>query len=247
MKIGSDNWKALIREGGERIGIELADPELEQFALHARELLRWNEKINLTAITDAREIALKHFVDSLTAGSELPESGSLLDVGSGAGFPGIPLKIIQPCLNVVLIDASRKKVSFLKHVLRLLRHDAMSAYHLRSNELILMMQQAGSTATGHLSGHPILSNAPFDVVISRALTSLDDFVRLSLPLVGCNGRIIAMRGPVSASELDALNRQLDCFQKTVGSGGHHFGISVKRLKLPLSDADRSVVTIARSD
>jgi 16S rRNA (guanine527-N7)-methyltransferase len=243
MKIGSDNWNALIRKGADRFGVELDQQAVDRFALHARELLRWNEKINLTAITAAREIAVKHFLDALTAGSELPDTGTLLDVGTGAGFPGIPLKIIQPCLDVVLIDASRKKVSFLKHVLRLLELKGLDAHHLRADELVLQIKEPDPNAR-QAAGEPLPRGAPFDVVISRALASLNDFVRLSLPLVRRNGRIIALKGRVSDSEIDALNRQIDRFQKMTGSRVHDFRVSVKRFKLPFCEADRTVVTIA---
>ena len=83
--------------------------------MHAAELVRWNQKINLTAITDPFEVAVKHFLDSLPAARLLPKDATLLDIGSGGGLPGLPLKILMPSLSITLIDASRKKVNFLKN------------------------------------------------------------------------------------------------------------------------------------
>ena len=105
----------------------------------------------------------------------------MLDIGSGGGFPGIPLKVLRPKLSVTLIDASRKKVSFLKHVIRTLKLDNIDAFHIRAEDL---------------AAHPSYLNR-FDVIISRALSSLEHFVRLAVPLLAKWGIIIAMRGKVT--------------------------------------------------
>jgi 16S rRNA (guanine527-N7)-methyltransferase len=242
MHIGSDNWKTLIRKGGEQLGLELAAGVLEQFARHARELRQWNEKFNLTAITDPTEIAVKHFLDSLAAGPELSDSGSLLDVGSGAGFPGIPLKIIRPGLRVTLIDASRKKVAFLKNVVRRLGLQGVDVRHCRAEELA-RTGQGEDPVRGQAADKPV----PFDTVISRALGELEDFVRLSLPLVAPSGRIIALKGRITDGELEGARRVLRAGRGSGNSGTDAWHMSVKRYRLPLLDAGRALVTIQVGD
>jgi 16S rRNA (guanine527-N7)-methyltransferase len=235
MQIGSAKWKALIRKGADRFDLPLDPTDLEKFADHARELLRWNKKTNLTAISDPTEIAVKHFLDSLGAAAVIPSGGTLLDVGSGAGFPGIPLKIVRPALWVTLIDASRKKVSFLKHVLRLLGLEHADARHLRADELARMISEGRGDPRAQVD-----PPAPFDTVISRALSSLEMFVALALPLVAENGRIIALKGRISDSELEGARRMV---MRASGSETDAPQISIKRYKLPLLEADRSLVTI----
>ena len=103
--------------------------------IHAKELMMWNKKINLTAIKQPLKIAEKHFIDSLAAASFIKNKNSIIDLGSGGGFPGIPLKIMNPLLHVVLVDSSRKKINFLKHVIRLLGLQVIDAIHSRAQDL----------------------------------------------------------------------------------------------------------------
>ena len=100
MQIGSKEWSDLIIEGARTFGIELNADQTRQFAVHARELMYWNQTFNITAITDPGEIALKHFLDSLPAAGHIPPRATVLDIGSGGGFPGIPLKIFMSSLTV---------------------------------------------------------------------------------------------------------------------------------------------------
>ncbi|PID74648.1 MAG: 16S rRNA (guanine(527)-N(7))-methyltransferase RsmG, partial [Desulfobacterales bacterium] len=103
MEIGSENWERVIREGAHQLGVVAPDAALRGLGLHAAEMVRFNRKMNLTTITDPFEIATKHVIDSLAAGTCLPKTGTVLDIGSGGGFPGIPLKLVFPDLNVTLI------------------------------------------------------------------------------------------------------------------------------------------------
>ena len=113
MQVGSTKWKNVIYDRVKDLDIQIDRGKIDQFGIHASELLKWSQKINLTTISDPLEIAVKHFLDSIAPARFIPPDTSLLDVGSGGGFPGIPLKITIPSLSVTLIDASRKKVSFL--------------------------------------------------------------------------------------------------------------------------------------
>ena len=186
MKIGSEEWSKLIIEGARAFDIDLERHHTELFAVHARELLHWNQTINLTAITDPFEIAVKHFVDSLAPAELISPGATLLDIGSGGGFPGIPLKLAIPTLSVTLIDASRKKINFLKHLIRSLKLEGIEALHIRAEAL-------ASNPAYHKH---------FDFITSRALTDLNSFIRQAHPLLAANGQMISLKGKMDQPEVE---------------------------------------------
>ncbi|MEK7314264.1 MAG: 16S rRNA (guanine(527)-N(7))-methyltransferase RsmG, partial [Deltaproteobacteria bacterium] len=112
----------ILRAGAKELNIEMRESEERAFLIYLEELKKWNEKINLTSLRSDRDITVKHFLDSLTVARFLKDNNvsSLLDIGSGGGFPGIPLKIVMPELKVTLLEAIEKKVNFLKHIIRTL-------------------------------------------------------------------------------------------------------------------------------
>jgi 16S rRNA (guanine527-N7)-methyltransferase len=218
MEIGSTEWQRLIIDGARKLGVVIDEGITAPFSIHASELLTWNRKINLTAITNSRDIAIKHFVDSLAPAGCIPDGARLLDIGSGAGFPGIPLKILKPSIAVLLIDAVRKKINFLKHVLRILGLENIEARQIRTENLLKGTVQATS----------------FDVIISRALSDLPPFVKSALPLLAKQGTIIAMKGKVDEKELDAVRAD---------APGDQYSLEVVRYKLPSIRAPRSIVIL----
>ena len=113
----------------------ISQEEISRFDIYLRELKAWNEKFNLTAIKEDREIVIKHFLDSLTPLRLIKPGSILLDIGSGAGFPGIPLKIVEPSLNITLIDSVNKKVTFMKHIIEELGLSGIEAIHTRAEDL----------------------------------------------------------------------------------------------------------------
>ena len=124
MEIGTNEWSNFLIDQAKTIGIDFDRTQNRLFSAHAAELIKWNRKINLTTLTDPIEVASNHFLDSLVPARFIPtHAAMLLDIGSGGGFPGLPLKVLLPELSVTLIDASRKKISFLKHVIRTLKLD----------------------------------------------------------------------------------------------------------------------------
>ncbi|MCF6247003.1 MAG: 16S rRNA (guanine(527)-N(7))-methyltransferase RsmG [Desulfobacula sp.] len=153
--------------------------------IHAKELMLWNKKINLTAIREPLQIVEKHFIDSIATLSFLGNQKHVIDMGAGGGFPGIPLKIMNPLLYVVLVDSSRKKVNFLKHVIRLLGLKNIDAIHSRVEDLHNNDNYKGQ----------------FDVVISRAFTELSNFTRLGIPFLKTNGFICALKGKNAVLEI----------------------------------------------
>lgn len=188
MKIGSSEWSKLIIEGARAFDLDLERHHTDLFAIHARELLHWNQTINLTTITDPFEIAINHFVDSLAPARRITPEANLLDMGAGGGFPGVVLKVIHPSLKVTLIDASRKKANFLKHVIRTLKLEGIEAIHIRSEDL---------------ASDPVFQEH-FDVITSRALTNLKTFIRQARPLLADNGRMIALKGKMDQAQVDTV-------------------------------------------
>ena len=174
-----------ILAGAEKLGFTVTHSQAVKMEQYGRELLLWNKKINLTAITEPAQVAEKHFIDSMAAADMVRTCGSLADMGSGGGFPGIVLKIMNPGLDIVLIDSVRKKVNFLKHVIRTLELKNIDAVHSRAEDL---------------HAHPDFSGR-FDCVISRAFADLDKFVRLAGPLIHADGRLLAMKGRQGRTEI----------------------------------------------
>lgn len=227
MEIGSKKWKQLIIDGAARFGINIDAKKTEQFAVHADELIKWNRKINLTAIKTPEDIAVKHFVDSIMPSRWITPGARLLDIGSGGGFPGIPLKILMPSLSVLLIDASRKKVSFLKHVIRTLKLIDIEACQLRAEDL---------------AKQSIAFNS-FDIIISRALTSIENFMTMATPLLAENGVIIAMKGTSPFKEIETfhLQSQKDIVYLEINNIKH--GVKLEKYILPYQKSQRSIVLI----
>jgi 16S rRNA (guanine527-N7)-methyltransferase len=230
MKTGSKEWRDIIYEGAETLGIPIDHGKIEKFSIHALELIKWNQKINLTAISDPMEVAVKHFLDAIAPVPEIPHDGLLLDIGSGGGFPGIPLKICLPSVSVTLIDASLKKVNFLKHMIRTLELEDISALHIRAEDFAKKPE-----AVGH-----------FDVIISRALFSITAFAATAIAFLKKDGVIIAMKGAVSDHEIRMLRSSLKKEQRTIGRVSESFELQVKRYTLPYLSLNRSMVYLKRA-
>jgi 16S rRNA (guanine527-N7)-methyltransferase len=192
MKIGSKEWSEVIIEGARVFDLDLDRSHTDLFAAHARELLHWNKTINLTAITDPFEVAVKHYVDSLAPARMIAPDATLLDIGSGGGFPGIPLKVVLPTLSITLIDASRKKVNFLKHAIRSLKMEGIEAIHIRVEKLAI------DPAYGKR----------FDFVTSRALKDLKSFIGSARPLLTADGLMIALKGKMEETEVEAVRSRI---------------------------------------
>jgi 16S rRNA (guanine527-N7)-methyltransferase len=227
MQIGSTEWSDLIIDGAAAFDLELDAGHTGQFARHASELIRWNRKINLTAITDPLEVAVKHVLDSLAVAPYLPGNTNLLDIGSGGGFPSLPLKILLPSLPVTLIDASRKRVNFLKHVIRSLKLKNIEALHIRAEAL-------AEDPNYHRR---------FDAVTSRAFSSLNLFCSLSLPLLANGGTMIALKGDLADDELDELQGRADKGKDGRRLTGEKLSVSIKRFHLPVLHSKRSIVLV----
>lgn len=224
LSIGSDRWMDLIVTGARSIPTDVDRPTAQQLATHAEELMRWNRTINLTAITDPLEIAVKHIIDSMAASPLIPDRSHVLDVGSGGGFPGIVLKIIRPELSVVLVDASRKKVTFLKHVIRLLSLNDIQAIHARMGDM---------RGTNSIVGR-------YDVVTCRALAPLSVFVETAAALAKPGGVMIAYKGKEAEKEI------LDYLSKINPAKRVFTSVETKRYVLPEGCGQRSLVLLKKT-
>lgn len=184
------------------------------------ELLRWNRRRNLTAITDRKEAVEKHLVDSLTLLPFAEKAARLLDIGSGAGFPSLPIKVVCPGLDVVSVDSVGKKIDFQRHAARLLGLQGFSAIHGRIENL----QEHEACCRG------------FDLVTARALCSLEDLLVLAEPFLLPGGHLVAMKGPEGEEELVAQRDRL-------ARAG--WRVALTRLKLPFSGAERCLIDMTR--
>lgn len=191
MEFDSSIFQDALTQTTAGLGITLTGDQLEQFTCYARELVTWNKSVNLTAITEPREIAVKHMADSLAA---LPyigvgiKSAQVLDIGSGGGFPAIPFAIMNHELQIVSVDSVRKKISFQTQVAAQLRLTNLRAVHSRVQEMDKVL--------GYL---PV-----FDCVISRAFANLTMFYELALPWLKPNGRIVSYKSAVLDEEQAGL-------------------------------------------
>jgi 16S rRNA (guanine527-N7)-methyltransferase len=171
------------------LGLQLSTRQVELFSLYEKELLEWNEKFNLTAIRKPEEIRSKHFLDSLTClqGFKEPKPIKLIDIGTGAGFPGIPLKIAYPHLRLTLVESVGKKADFCRHMIEILQLEKVDVLQARAEDL------------GQIVGHREM----YDLAVARAVAALPVLVEYLLPLVKVGGRMIAQKGESAPAEVHA--------------------------------------------
>lgn len=210
----------IVEQEARTMNLSFSSHEIHSFELYAAELKKWNRKVNLTAITKDKDIAVKHFVDSLSLARFISDDDRLLDIGSGAGLPVIPLKIIRPDIPMVSVDAVAKKIHFQRHVIRILNLQNMEAIHARVEDLHKTHRHS------------------FSVIISRAFTRLDRFVSLAAPLLAENGVLIAMKGDRAEGEIAESDEVVSAEGFTVAS--------VHRYTLPYNMGERALTFIKQS-
>ena len=224
------NVEDFLTHGLETMGLHIDNlPEVTgRLSLYFHELKKWNRKINLVARTLAdQQILENHFLDSLTLVAlfdrEDIKAETVLDVGTGAGFPGLVLKTAFPLLKVVLIEPRRNRYYFLKHIVRILDLKEVEVLNIRLTEGVAVEE---------------LTNRRFSIITSRAFTDISRFVRLTEPYLADDGRIVCMKGPGAEGELSSLKKErLSKIFYVSGS---------RRLRLPYSKAARTLVSIRRA-
>ena len=202
-------------------GIDLSPKQLDQFETYFKMLVEWNEKVNLTAITEKEEVYLKHFYDSISPSFfvDLSEEKSICDVGAGAGFPSIPLKICFPSLKVSIVDSLNKRITFLKNLTETLGLENVNLYHDRAETFGKLPEQ----------------REQYDIVTARAVARLSVLSELCLPLVKVGGQFIALKGAGAEDEVSIGKKAVTILGGKLKED-HYF-------QLPKEDSDRHIVII----
>lgn len=217
---------AILQKGAQEIGLPLSDLQIDQFETLSRELIDWNQRMNLTSIVLPEEVQTKHFLDSLTVIRALPKGvaagtagARLIDVGSGAGFPGIPLAIVRPRVQVTLNEATQKKCRFLEHVL--------AALNLRNANVVCGRAEDVAQRPDQ--------REMYDIAVARAVAPLATLAELCLPFVRIGGRVIAPKKQGIESEVAAAGRAI----RTLG-GVSRPSIEVR---VPILDEERQLIVV----
>ena len=179
--------KSLLKEKAALYGVELDEKALERFDIYGRLLVEWNEKINLTAITEPDEVVIKHFVDSLTVFSAIyiPKGARVIDVGTGAGFPGVAMLIARPDLDITLMDSTNKKLNVIRDILENIGLEA-NVVHKRAEE----------------AGQSKDFRETYDFATARAVSNLRDLSEFCLPFVKVGGTFISMKSAKADEEIE---------------------------------------------
>ena len=214
-------FSKLMREYGKEISIEFTEEQLNKFYKYMNFLLEWNKKINLTAITDQKEVILKHFIDSLTVLKYIKKGQKLIDIGTGAGFPGIPIKILREDVEITLLDSLNKRIKFLDETIQLLKLKNIKTIHSRVEDL----------------GKNKEYREKFDIVISRAVANLSTLSEYMIPLVKVEGKCICMKGSDVKEEIEKSKHAINLL-----------GGEIERIDnfiLPKSDNKRNIIIIEK--
>lgn len=213
----------LLIEGAKQLGIDLSDKQVEQFMRYKELLQEWNEKMNLTAITEDREVITKHFLDCMTINKalEMKNQKTVIDIGTGAGFPGLVIKIAFPHLQVTLVDALKKRLNFLEVVIEELGLEGIKCIHSRAEDL----------------GKNKVYREGFDICASRAVANLAVLSEYTLPFVKIDGYLIALKG-------QKLDEELEQGQKAIQILGGQLE-EVVHTGVPFTDLDHKIAKIKK--
>lgn len=215
------DFAKLMELKAQQYGIILSDRQLEQFNIYYELLLEWNKKINLTAITEPEEVAVKHMVDSLSAWDEslLSADARAIDVGTGAGFPSIPLKIMLPDLKLTLLDSLNKRIKFLQLVTDALGLKDVELVHGRAEEVARQKKY----------------REKYTIAFSRAVAKMSVLSEYTLPFVKIGGYLVALKGRQYKEEIEQANNALQVLGSSIEA--------VKPVKLPGIDDIRAIIYV----
>lgn len=202
------------------LNIEVSEEQANKFYEYMKLLLDWNNKINLTAITDEKEIIIKHFIDSISINKYIKEQKNVMDIGTGAGFPGIPLKILNNDIEFILVDSLNKRINFLEEVKEKLSLEKLENIHSRVEDLAQNKKYREKA----------------DVVVSRAVANLRVLAEYMLPFVQVNGACICMKGPNINEEIKEAEKAIDILGGKIEK--------IDNLMLP-DEIERNIVVIKK--
>ncbi len=211
----------ILKAQANKIDIKLKENELEKFYSYMKSLIEWNKKINLTAITEPEDIIRKHFIDSLTINKYIDENMKVIDVGTGAGFPGVPLKILRDDLDITLLDSLNKRLIFLDEVIKKNDLKNIKTIHYRVEDV----------------GKSKNYREMFDIAVSRAVAPLNVLVEYLLPLVKINGKCICMKG-------SNVEEEINIAKSAIAILGGKIDI-ISEFSLPNSDMKRNIIIIRK--
>ena len=214
-----ERFKEEMLEKSRDLDVRFSVEQIDKFYKYMNLLIEWSEKINLTAIIEPSEIILKHFIDSITILKELKDGSTVVDVGTGAGFPGIPLSIMNSTLKITLVDSLNKRLIFLQEVIKELNLENVELIHSRAEEF----------------GQNKKYREKFDISTSRAVANLSTLSEYLLPLVKVNGKVISMKAGNAQEEINTAQKAI----KTLGGKIEH----IEEFNLPSSDIGRTIIVI----
>ena len=208
-----------MQEKSTALGVRFFMEQAEQFFEYMNLLIEWNEKMNLTAITEPTEIIEKHFIDSLTILNKIDNNQKVVDVGTGAGFPGIPLSIMNPTLKITLVDSLNKRLIFLQEVVAKLNLKNIEIVHARAEEF----------------GQNKKYRENFDIATSRAVANLSTLSEYLIPLVKVGGKVISMKASEAQEEINQAQKAIDVLGGKINK--------IEEFNLPQSDIGRTIIII----
>lgn len=214
----------ILLQGAAKLKIDLNSKQAMKFQIYKTLLKEWNRKINITAITDDAEIDIKHFLDSLTpiATNLFFDDAKVIDIGTGGGFPGLPLKIVNENLDMTLLDSLNKRISFLNEVIKSLELQGITAIHGRAEEL----------------GRDVKFREKYDICISRAVASLNTLSEYCMPFIKIGGHFISMKGPDVENELEEAEKAIQVLGGKV--------IDLKYIEIPQSNIVHSLIIVEKT-
>ena len=210
-----------LQQNAEKINISIKEDKVIKFKKYMDLLLKWNKKINLTSITDEDDIILKHFIDSLTIEKYVDPKQSVIDIGTGAGFPGIPLKIMNDNVEVTLMDSLNKRINFLNEVIKKLDLKNITTIHSRAEDL---------AKDNHYRER-------YDVAESRAVANLSTLSEYMLPFVKVGGKCICMKG-------SNIDEERKIAEKAINMLGGKI-VNIENFKLANTDNERNIIIIEK--
>lgn len=216
-----EKFSDMLKEKGKQINIDINNEQIEKFHKYMEMLVEWNERMNLTAITEPVDIIDKHFIDSITIEKYLKKGAKVIDVGTGAGFPGVPLGIIREDLNITLMDSLNKRINFLDEVIRVNKLSNIDTVHSRAEEL----------------SRDSDFRAKYDVVTSRAVASLNVLLEYMIPFAKVGGYCVCMKGSNIDEELENSKKALEVLNAKIEK--------IDTFKLPGNEYGRNIIVIKK--
>jgi 16S rRNA (guanine527-N7)-methyltransferase len=214
------NLQTMLLKGAEELGVKLSTKNINDFIIYLEELKIWSKKINLTGLKKDEDIITNHFLDSLSILKYIKEDSTLLDIGTGAGFPGVPISIVYPGCFVTVLDSAQKKILFVRNIIRRLS--------LRNVKAITGRAEAKENN---------LKGISFDFVVTRAVSDFYNVIKLSSPYLNQNGRMIVMRGEKGELELEAMSKEIENLELSVDK--------IDVFNLPFSGAKRVSIILKK--